>query len=279
MALSHPLPPRPRVFLTGGASGLGRAFALKLAQRQARLLVTDINLAGAEETAAEVTRLGGEAFALALDVRDRTAFAAMADAMDERFGGTDLIINNAGVAVAGPVGDVSLADWDFAMEINLYGVIYGCHTFIPRMKAAGSGAVLNVASAAGFACMPEMGPYNVSKAGVIALSETLFAELSPLKMGVTVLCPTFFPTNIMESFRSSSERQRRLAEALFRRSTTTAEAVAEAALNGLEQGELVVTPQRDAQAVRRLKGLAPGVFVRLMAGGAFKKVASRLLGR
>jgi NAD(P)-dependent dehydrogenase (short-subunit alcohol dehydrogenase family) len=272
------LPDRPRTLITGAASGLGRAFALNLAQRKARLLLTDIDLAGAERTAAEAKDLGAEAFAMALDVTDPAAFERAADALDARFGGTDLSIHNAGVAVAGPVGDVSLADWDFVLRVNLMGVVYGCHVFAPRFRAAGRGAILNVASAAAFAAIPEMGPYNVSKAAVLSLTETLRAELAPHGVHVSALCPTFFPTNLMQSFRAPSERQRRLAEALFRRASTTAEAVAAAGLEGLERGRLVTVPQADGRLVRAVKGLAPELYTRVLSGPAFRRFTDRLMG-
>ncbi len=272
------LPERPRVLITGAASGLGRAFALNLAQRRARLLVTDLDLAGAERTAAEATALGAEAFAMHLDVTDPAAYEAAAAALDERFGGADLSIHNAGVAVAGPVGEVSLGDWDFVLKVNLMGVVHGCHVFAPRFRAAGAGAILNVASAAAFAAIPEMGPYNVSKAAVLSLTETLRAELAPHGVQVAALCPTFFPTNLMQSFRAPSERQRRLAEALFRRASTTAGAVAAAGIEGLERGRLVTVPQPDGRLVRAVKGLAPELYARVLGGPAFRRFTDRLLG-
>ena len=132
---------------------------------------------------------------------------ALAAEADRAFGGTDLVVNNAGVAVGGPVGAVPLDDWKWIFGVNLWGVIYGCHVFVPRFKAQGHGHVINVASAAGLLSAPEMGPYNVTKAGVVALSETLAAELSGTGVGVTVLCPTFFRTNILASSPRPHEPQ------------------------------------------------------------------------
>ena len=106
-----------------------------------------------------------------------------------------------------PVGEASLENWRWIMGINLWGVIHGCHVFAPRLIAQRGGAVLNVASAAGIACAPTMGPYNVTKSGVIALSETLAAELAPHGVGVTVLCPVFFKTNLLENLRVADPQQ------------------------------------------------------------------------
>src|SRR6185312_10510780 len=113
-----------------------------------------------------------------------------------------LVINNAGVAVGGRVGEVALDDWRWIMGVNLWGVIHGCHVFATQLRAQGSGHILNVASAAGLLAPPGMAPYNVTKAAVVALSETLRGELRDAGVGVTVLCPTFFRTNIAASSRA-----------------------------------------------------------------------------
>jgi NAD(P)-dependent dehydrogenase (short-subunit alcohol dehydrogenase family) len=254
------LPDAPRAVVTGAAGGLGRAIALELARRGGRVLVADVNREGAEETAEHVVRAGGQAEVRITDVTRADDLVAAADAADRTWGGADLLVNNAGVAAAGTMGDIPLEDWEWALKINLWGVIHGCHAFVPRMRARGGGAILNVASAAGIASLPEMGPYNVSKAAVISLTETLTSELAPHGIQVSALCPTFFPTNLMQSFRSSSERQRRLALAMFRRSTMTAEQVARAGIRGLERGKLLIVPQRDGRLAWWMKRLAYGAY-------------------
>jgi len=223
------LPDSPRAFVTGAAGGLGRAIALELARRSGRILVSDLDRTGAERTAKLVGRAGGVAEVTVVDVTCPNDLVRAADEVDGLWGGVDLLVNNAGVAVAGTIGDVALEDWEWALNVNLWGVIHGCHAFVPRMRERRTGAILNVASAMGFMSLPEMGPYNVSKAAVISLTETLTSELSPHGIQVTALCPTFFPSNLMQSFRSSHDRQRHLAEALFRHSKMTAEQVARAA--------------------------------------------------
>ena len=162
----------PRAVVTGAGSGLGRAFCHELRKRGARLICADIDEAAAQKTAAEV---GGTA--VRCDVAKIEDVEALAAAADRALGGVDLVINNAGVAVAGHVGDVSLDDWRWIMGVNLWGVIYGCHVFAPRLRKQGRGHILNVASAAGLLAPPGMAPYNVTKAAVVALSETLCAEL------------------------------------------------------------------------------------------------------
>lgn len=257
------LPDRTRAFITGGGGGLGRALAVELAAtRRARVLVADVDLPRAEDTAALVRASGGEAEALACDVTKADDLARGADEMDRRFGGTDLLVNNAGVACAGPIGDVPLDVWRWVVDVNLWGVIHGCHAFVPRLRARGVGFVLNVSSSAGFACLPGMGPYNVTKAGVIALTETLAAELATSGITVTALCPTFFASGIADGMRAACPRQGALAGALIRRSKVPAERVARAALRALEAGRLLEIPMASGRLVWRMKRLAPQGFSR-----------------
>lgn len=246
-------PERPRAVITGASSGLGRAIAIKLAERGARLVLGDIDEAGLEQTARLVREKGGEAEVVRCDVRRPQDVEALAELADARFGGTDIVVNNAGVAVAGAIGEVPLEDWRWQIDINLWGVIHGCHFFVPRMKKAARGWILNVASCAGLLCTPEMGPYNVTKAGVVALSETLAGELSGTGVQVSALCPTFFRTNIHKSARSSNPETKAIAEKLVTGSSWTAEQIAERALAALEAGELYVVPQRDGRTLWRAK--------------------------
>ncbi len=257
-------PANPRAVITGAGSGLGRALAVRLARRKGRILVADINMAGADETVRLVKKAGGDGVALSCDVtRVENVEGAAAEA-ERRWGGTDILINNAGVAAAGLVGEQSLEDWKWIVGINLWGVIHGCHVFAPRFRKHASGYVLNVASAAGFVSMPEMASYNVTKAAVIALSETLRAELRPCGVYVSVVCPSFFKTNLMHTFRSPTKRQRVMATNFFRRSRATADEVAAAALAGLESGSLYIVPNADARIAWRLKRFQPELYIALM---------------
>lgn len=255
-------PAQPRVFITGGASGLGRALALEFAKRHARVLLGDIHLERAEETRSRVTKAGGLAEVLRCDVTRAEDLQAAARRMGELWGGVDVLVNNAGVAVSGPVGDVPLADWEWIVRVNLFGVIHGCHAFVPLLKANGRGWILNVASLAGIANSPEMAPYNVTKAGVISLSETLDGELGAHNVCVSVLCPSFFKTNLLETMRAQSPEQVALAHTMFRKATVSAEAVAERAVLGLEHGRRLILPHPDARWLWRLKRLAPGLYQR-----------------
>jgi short-subunit dehydrogenase len=275
--LKRVLPNRPRVVLTGAAGGLGRAFLAELAPRQPRVLLIDRDAARLAETVAEVEAAGGEAVAQLGDVTDAKTFELAAQTMQERFSGTDLLINNAGVAAAGSIGEAPLSDWDWVLRINLFGMINGCHVFTPIMKKQGSGAILNVSSSAAIASLPTMGAYNVSKAGVVALSETLSAEVRELGISVSVLCPTFFRTNLLETFRAPSEQERKLAQAAFDHSTMSAGRVAKIAIAGLEAGELIVIPQPDGRLVWRAKRYWPNVYYWVNGSKKIRGFAERML--
>lgn len=263
------LPRDLRAVVTGGGSGLGRAFCLEVARRGGRVIVSDVDLEGAEETVRQVRAAGSPAFALECDVRDPEAVEALADRADELLGGTDLLCNNAGVAVAGPFCEVPLEDWRWIMDINLWGVIYGCQTFIPRMQAQRQGYVINVASAAGLLSAPTMSPYNVTKAGVVALSETLYAEFKKSGVNVSVLCPTFFTTQIAKNARAAENQQsaeaKAMMEKLMRRSKVQAPDVARHAFDDVAKGRLYTLPMRDGRLMWRLKRAAPRRFHELLS--------------
>ena len=262
----------PRAVITGAGSGLGRALSLALAKRGSKVLVADIDLTSAEETAQAVVAAGGHALTQRCDVAKAEEVEKLAELADAEFGGSDLIANNAGVGVGGAIGDVSLQDWQWVMNINLWGVIYGCHVFGPRFKRQRSGHILNIASAAGLLCAPDMAPYNVTKAGVVALSETLCAELAPFSVGVTVVCPTFFKTQIADKSRFTGKSDRLVAAAkqMMERSTVQAGDVARSALEACEKNSLYCVPMADAKWGWWLKRLAPDSFYKRVLPAVLK---------
>ncbi|MCB9680419.1 MAG: SDR family NAD(P)-dependent oxidoreductase [Alphaproteobacteria bacterium] len=252
--------------VTGGGSGLGRALALELHSRGAAVVIADLDLEGAEQTVAAVRERGGRAWAVACDVRDPEAVAAVLDAALGHLDAVDMWINNAGVAVAGEVGDVALDDWHWVVDVNLWGMVHGCHVIAPYFKQRGAGVIVNVASAAGLVSTPGMAPYNVSKAGVVSLSETLYGELSPLGVGVTVVCPTFFQTRLLDNARSDAHRLK-VASKLMKRSSVQADGVARAAIDDALAHRLYSVAMRDGRMVWRLRRLLPQGFYDLYFRG------------
>ncbi|HEX3770937.1 MAG TPA: SDR family NAD(P)-dependent oxidoreductase [Polyangiaceae bacterium] len=251
------LPPSPCCVITGAGGGFGRALAIELSRRSAHLVLSDLDLAGLEETARLAASAGAASTKTSrCDVTKIDDWKALAASVGRP---VDLVINNAGVSSAGAVGELPIEDWRWTIEVDLFGVINGCHTFVPTLKAQGHGHVLNVASAAGIVSPPFMGAYNVAKAGVIALSETLASEFAGTKVGVTVVCPTFFKTNIVNSGRIADAKLRERAKGLVD-GGKTAEDVAKSALKSVDRGQLYALPMMDARWMWRLKRTAPSSF-------------------
>jgi len=269
--------PKPlRAVVTGAGSGLGRAMSLDLAKRGASLVISDIDSSSAEQTVEQVRGLGAQAEVMACDVTDRDALFALVEETEKRLGGIDFIANNAGVAVGGPFDEISIEDWRWAIDINLWGVIYGCQAAVAKMRPQGRGYILNVASAAGLVAPPAMSAYNVSKAGVVSLSETLFAEYKAQGIRVSVLCPTFFRTNIIESGRgATSEKEDAQVIRWMERSKVQAADVAKAAIDSVRDGKLYVQPMRDGRITWRLKRTAPQRFYESLSAAHAKFLAKR----
>ncbi|MGQ0618576.1 MAG: SDR family NAD(P)-dependent oxidoreductase [Panacagrimonas sp.] len=249
--------------VTGAGSGIGRAFALELARRGGRVVCADINLAAAQETVALIEAEGQTAHAVRCDVSVMAEVEALATTAEHWLDGTiDVVINNAGVGAGGyRIGDISLEDWQWVLGVNLWGVIHGCQTFAPRLRAQGRGGIINVGSTASFAAAPLMGPYNVSKAAVLALSETLAAEMNGSGVNVTALCPTFVKTNIARDGRIASHATG-FADKLMKWTGIPAEGVARQTLDALDRNQLYVLPQLNARTIWRMKRLAPTAYAR-----------------
>ena len=253
-----------KAVVTGAGSGIGRSFALELARRGGEIICADIDAQRAAETVALIEQLPtGTGHPVQCDVSDRGAVAQLAEQAQEIFGSAPtLVINNAGVGIGGkPVGDIGFDDWDWALGINLWGVVYGCEVFTPVLREAGRGGIINVASAAGFAAAPTMAAYNVSKAGVMSLSETLAAELAGTDIAVTVLCPTFVKTNVFQDGRITPGSQN-LSQQLARWTGLSADNVAARTLDSHDRGQLYVVPQLDAALIWHLKRHFPALYVR-----------------
>jgi NAD(P)-dependent dehydrogenase (short-subunit alcohol dehydrogenase family) len=188
--------------VTGGASGIGLATARLLAQEGWRLVLADIEAARLEAARAELGG-GDRVIGVVTDVASKSSMDALADAAYDRFGRTDVMFNNAGVAISGPTVDVSNADWTWLIQVNLWGPIHGVEAFLPRMIEDGRGGhLLFTASFAGLVPNKWLGPYCVTKYGVVALAEVLYRELRSERIGVSVLCPMRVETDIGRSERN-----------------------------------------------------------------------------
>ncbi|HNM96860.1 MAG TPA: SDR family NAD(P)-dependent oxidoreductase [Marmoricola sp.] len=232
-----------RALVTGGSSGLGAALVRALVARGDQVLIADLS-EPAEGVPADFVRL---------DVRSAEDWDAAREWVEQHWGGLDLLINNAGVGGGGRIDVTSLDEWQWITEINLFGVVRGVREFVSMMKAQRSGHIVNVASLAGFVHPAGMSSYNAVKAGVVALTETLGHELAQWRIKATVVCPSFFKTNLVDSMRSSDPVAGKVVGSLVERSATTADQIAAAVLAGVERGDQVIFPDPASQAAIELK--------------------------
>src|SRR5579884_4192982 len=185
--------------VTGAASGIGFAMAERFARERMKVVLADIHPDSLQQAAAELRAAGATVLAVPTDVSDAAAMEALASKTVETFGAVHLVCNNAGVVADRPAWEFTPADWQWILGVNLFGVIHGIHAFVPRMLAQGEeGHIVNTASAAAFVPLQGIAPYNVCKAGVVALSETLAMDLAQVgaQIKVSVLCPGFVTTNL-----------------------------------------------------------------------------------
>lgn len=196
--------------VTGGASGIGRAMADRFAQAGMNLVLADIEAGPLAAAAKEIRETGAEVVESVTDVTDLTAVEALLATTLDAFGAAHVVCNNAGVATAGPIWEASIADWEFTLGANLWGVIHGVKTFAPVLLEQNEGHFVNTASMAGLVSGPGMGVYNVSKYGVVALTETLFVDLrnAGSDVGASVLCPAFVQSRIWDSGRNRPDSLR-----------------------------------------------------------------------
>ena len=190
--------------VTGGASGLGRAMALHFAREGMHVAIADIAQQSLDATVAELKALGVKALGARTDVSKAAEVDALAARVVAELGGVHVVCNNAGVSPLGAVWENTLADWQWMLGVNLWGVIHGVRAFTPILVAQDEGHIVNTASVAGLINPPNSGMYNATKHAVVALTETLFHDLAERKskVGCSVLCPAYVPTGIADSERN-----------------------------------------------------------------------------
>ncbi|MFY0523077.1 SDR family oxidoreductase [Archangium gephyra] len=254
-----------RIFITGGASGLGQAIALRYARAGWRVCIADVNDARGAETLKSLTSLTQHAHSLRCDVTREEDLHAAAEWLSSNWGGVDVVVNNAGVAQAGAIEEVSLDDWQWIIDINLLGVVRGCKVFTPLFKRQGHGYFVNVASMAGLLDVPMMSSYNATKAAVVSLSETLHNELADNRIGVSVVCPSFFKTNLAESLRTSNAGLRTVMGKLLERSPITADDIADQIFRAVEQRHFYILPHAEGRQAWLMKRILPrGVYASMI---------------
>lgn len=256
LSVIHPL---KRAFITGAASGLGKAFCQELAKDGWTLGMADINVKDLEKVAGEIKQQGGKPLLFPLDVSDRDQYKKVAADFLLQAGGIDLLFNNAGVGDGGSFEEYSLENYEWMVSINQMGVVYGCYYFIPAMKKQRSGHILNTASAAAIGCAPTMGAYNMTKAAVVAISETLYSELMDDNINVSCIQPTYFKTNVVQ-FARGGEMVKKATQMFIDRSGLEADTVAQEILLRAGKKELYIILPKNARKMWYYKRLAPTRF-------------------
>ncbi len=223
------------------------------------MLATDVH----EEIPETLRGLEGVSY-LTLNVTQDVDWAKARDWVTETWGGLDYLFNNAGVAAGGRIELSEMDQWQWIVDINLLGVARGCRTFTPMMKEQGSGHIINTASAAGLIHPPRMTEYVAVKAGVVAISESLFHELKPFGVKVSVICPTFFKTNLTESLRGKDEQANKSAAKLIDKAKLSADTIAARVIRGVEKGRHIILTDRDGKVAYAAKRFARPLYYSMM---------------
>ena len=222
--------------ITGAAEGIGKAIAVAAAAEDMRLVLADISDTLLNNTVQELRQTGAEVIGVVTDVAKESDIQTLADQAYAQFGHVHLLVNNAGVAFAKSAWETTAKDWEWIMGINLYGITHALRIFIPRMLASDEVAhIVNTASVAGLIAEPALAAYNVSKFGVVALSESLHHDLSlrKSKIGVSVLCPSWVKTRIIDAERNRKTEDRIQADQLEKVSQKTGAAINKAVEAGI----------------------------------------------
>jgi len=249
--------------ITGGASGIGLATARALAAEGMKLVLADIEKDPLDRVVAEFVATGHEAIGVQTDVGDRAQVESLAQHTWERFGGAHVLFNNAGVALSGLIQDMTHADWEWLMRVNLWGVIHGVESFVPRMIEQGEGGhIVSTASFAGLVPNSGLGVYCVTKYGVVGLSECLYRDVSAHNIGVSVLCPMQVGTNIGTSERNRPQElggtgasrpavDEDVPNASLAGRTLPVDEVAALVVKGIKENRLYILPHEESRGFIR----------------------------
>lgn len=262
--------PQKRAFITGGAGALGHAFSRFLAKDGWTIGITDINNDALTNAKQEIESAGGKCFTYNFDVSDKAAYKSAFDNFVSQNGGIDFLINNAGVGDGGLFGEYELEKWDWITGINQMAVIYGSHYATNQMKKQRSGVILTISSIAGVASMPNMSMYNVTKAAVLALGESMYAEVKPFGVQISVALPEFFRSGIMTQAKGDANAKtigmKKIEKAPF-----TPEEVADVILKAVGNGKFYIMHPFKAKLAFFARNRFPNMFLNMKFKEIMKK--------
>ncbi len=260
------------VVITGAGSGIGRALALNLAEKGALLALSDVNEEGLAETVVLAEKAGAQVRSDRLDVADREAFAAYADLVVQEFGRVNVVVNNAGVALAGDFVDLEIKDIDWIMGINFWGVVHGSKFFLPHLIESGDGHLVNISSLFGLVSMPGQSMYNASKYAVRGMTEAIREEMliSGHKVGVTAVHPGGIKTAIARNARVSDHEDKAATAKLFdeKLARMTPEKAAAIIVKGIQRNQARVLVGIDAHLIHTFGKLAGSRYQDAIAMGS-----------
>lgn len=258
------------VLVTGAGSGIGRSLALLCARRGADLVISDVEPERLAATEQALSAFGGDVCARTVDVADRDAMRAFSEEVGTEVGPIDLLVNNAGVGMAGGILDTTLDDWDWIVSINLMGVVHGLHFFLPAMIERGSGHVVNLASMAAYNASGDMPAYAATKYAVLGLSESLSEELRPIGIGVTAVCPGIINTSIIADtrLRGADDGARERIDAFYNKRAYGPDRVAANILKSVARGRTIAPVSPEAWFGYGVKRLSPRLMARIITRSA-----------
>lgn len=249
--------------VTGAASGLGAAMARHLAAAGFQVAVTDRNLQQAQALWQQHDFPAGS-FAFELDVNQPQHWQQLQQRVAEDWDGLGVLINNAGVAAAGPMQEDPLDNWRWLFDINVFGVAAGCQTFLPMLLQQNNGHIINIASFAALAGAPAMSNYGASKAAVYALSESLYTELAASEVAVSVACPAFIQTALIDSMRAPQDSYRQRASRWMQNSGISADDFAAMVFAAATQRRFLILTHANTRWLWRLKRWLPAAYYGLL---------------
>lgn len=262
--------PKKRVFITGGGGALGKSFATLLTKDGWTVGITDISDKALESAKQAIEASGGKAFTYQFDVSDKTAYKKAIDDFVEKNEGIDLLINNAGIGDGGLFGVYELEKWDWITGINQMAVIYGSHYAAQVMKQQRSGHILTISSVAAVASMPNMAMYNVTKAAALALGESIYAELKPFNVNVSVAMPEFFKSGIMQ-YAKGDENATTIGKKKIEKAPVSSEEVADYILKQTGAGKFYILHPFKAKLAFFARNHFPNYFLNMKYREFMKK--------